>query len=202
MQWWLLVSAFNLDLCSNQPPKKKIKIHNNPRNKQKKSHSILNCFCQQVESCFRNRHNTKWRLFLSFFSSWAPCSCLRRFTWGSVCVCVFGSEWQENVTGTSTGLCGIPRVFPTSLATLSAAARCRIHFTLDRSLLTWGGCTNKEQFNCLSCFDFPNMQKDVNERERREKRKLCERNYNQAKNCLVQTWTVKVEHGAKCVCLW
>lgn len=85
------------------------------------------------------------------------CSCLRLFTWG-----VFGSEWQENVTGTVQD-CVASQGYSTSLATLSVTARCRIHFTLERSLFTWGVCMNKEQFNRRIpplCFHFPNMQKD------------------------------------------
>lgn len=40
----------------------------------------------------------------------------------------------------------------------SVTARCRIHFTLDRSLFTRGDCMNKEQFNrpiSTSLFSFP-----------------------------------------------
>lgn len=56
---------------------------------------------------------------------------------------------------------------PTSLATLSVAARCRIHCILDQSWFKQGDCMNKEQFNhriSPFCFHFPNMRERWNER--------------------------------------
>lgn len=93
------------------------------------------------------------------------CSCLRLFTW-----VVIGSEWQENVTGTSTGLCGIPRVFHISRRTLCDSQ-------MQNSLYTWPvliymGRLQEQGTIQLpdSTSHFPIIQKDVTKgnRERRE----------------------------------
>lgn len=65
--------------------------------------------------------------------------------------------WPEQVQD-----CVASQGYSTSLATLSMTARCRIHFTLDRSLFTWGECmirNNSITGFHLSVFIFPTCRK-------------------------------------------
>ncbi len=74
-------------------------------------HSTDAGFSQQVENCKKKITIPKGGFFFSFFMS--SCSCLGLLRGGA-----FGFEWQENVTGTSVGLCGIPTVFHFSMQAL------------------------------------------------------------------------------------
>lgn len=64
---------------------------------------------------------------------------------------------------------------------------------------------NKEQFNhrIPPLFSFsPCMQNDgIKGNRGGKRRKSCETNRSQAEECLIWTWTMKVQRGAKCVCL-
>lgn len=164
--------------------KKKWKKWSNPRNKQKKSHSILNSFCQQVANYLKTGTILKkkgWFFFPFLFPR--SCSCLRLFTWG-----MFGSEWQENVTGTNKELCGIPRVFYISRHTLwQPDAEFTLHLTGPylHGETAWIRNNSIAPFPPL-CFHSPHQNVERwNEREWRKKGKLCERNYSQAKKCLI-----------------
>lgn len=74
-------------------------------------HSIVAGFSQQVEAVKRKITIPNGEFFFSFFMR--SCSRLGLFRRG-----VFGIEWQENVTGTSVGLCGLPAVSHISMRAL------------------------------------------------------------------------------------
>lgn len=56
---------------------------------------------QQVDSCKKNTHNITRRIFPSFYRIWFLFRTVVTVRYGG---CVFGFEWQENVTGTSVAL--------------------------------------------------------------------------------------------------
>lgn len=94
---------------------------------------------------------------------------------------MFGSEWQENVTGTSTGLCGIPRVFHISRHTLCDSQ-------MQNSLYTWPVLIYMGRLHeqgtiqlpdSTSLFSFSQHTERCNEREWGKKRKLCVRTAKQ-----------------------
>lgn len=107
--------------------------------------------------------------------------------------------WQERARD-----CAASRRYSASPRGLSVTASCGIQFTLDGSLFTQGDGVNKEQFNHrlppLFSFSPSCMQNDGIKGKRvggRKRRKSCETNHSQAEECLIWTWTVKVQRGAK-----
>lgn len=146
----------------------------------------------------KGQHQMKGFFCLFFFMSSCSCLCLFRTS-------VFRFEWQENVAGTSARLRGIPTVF-------NISARPLCDGQLRNSVYTWRLLIytgrRREQGtiqspDSTSVFIFPPHAERRNKREPgRKRRKSCETNHSQAEECLIWTWTVKVQRGAKCVCLW
>lgn len=121
--------------------------------------------------------NSKMVDFSFLFLFLRSCSCLRLFTLG-----VFGSEWQENVTGTILyGLCGIPRVFHISRHTLCNSQMQNSLYT--GPVLIYMGRLHEQRTiqlpDSTSLFSFSQHTERCNEREWGKKRKLCERTAKQ-----------------------
>lgn len=121
--------------------------------------------------------NNKMVDFPFLFLFLRSCSCLRLFTLG-----VFGSEWQENVTGTILyGLCGIPRVFHISRHTLCNSQMQNSLYT--GPVLIYMGRLHEQGTiqlpDSTSLFSFSQHTERCHEREWGKKRKLCERTAKQ-----------------------